>query len=431
MLFLFNDVFNRPSYRYLVVGAAVTVASAFVSAAQAQNLFEATPNDPARQSAARLASPMVIRARSVMINRTIAAAEFARTKKKRNVITIELFSGKTVRLAPREVTAEKGDPTVVWSGSIVGEKHGSATLLARDGGIFGQVQIGQEIYRIDPKSGGVHTISQIRPERFKTDIAIPAPGSHRPAPMRAAPAPNAAPPPRIDVLVMFSNKARLEAIAAGTTIQNEARLAIALANTAYGQTRLRHRLRFAGARILGCFYNETNFDYAQSLYDITNASTCIGQRAANFRTQLKADLVAVLRSSGSYCGIAWVNENPAGQSGYGFSVTSRTCISNHSFAHEVGHNLGLQHDRFVSTGTQSEYNFGYVAVADRVRSVMAYNSLCSSQGFNCTRVPVFSNTTVLGRWNGTIPMGRRRVDGDYANNRRQILRNWAAIAAWY
>ena len=85
-----------------------------------------------------------------------------------------------------------------------------------------------------------------------------------------------------------------------------------------------------------------------------------------------------------------------------FGVTKRTCVSpNYSFAHKLGHNMGLDHDRYVNqTSDPYPYCHGYVNQAalvggapasKRWRTIMAYNSECTDNGISCSRLKRFSN----------------------------------------
>ena len=73
-----------------------------------------------------------------------------------------------------------------------------------------------------------------------------------------------------------------------------------------------------------------------------------------------------------------------------------------TFTHEIGHNFGLRHDRFVNSVVSAifPYAFGYVnnrafepdaTVETRWRTVMAYQNRCSNAGFGCPRLLRFSN----------------------------------------
>lgn len=412
-------------FRLAVTAATLSVFGA--SVANSQNLFnEPSTNNmplPARQLG-------TLRSRYVEVDQSVMNSAFNTEAQVAGSIKVQLFPDVNITIKPSGAAHPIGEGATSVSGQVEGVRHGYATLVQRQGGVVGHVQMGRQVFTISPQGGGIHTITQEVPQQDKGDIAIPAPGSLGARPLNQ-PMPSAGSViPRIRVLVLYTDRAASEASAAGKTIQDEAALAISLANSAYEATAMRpYRLHLAGARPVGCRYDETSGGYSQILYDVTDATTCIGRRASIMRDRRQADLVAVLRGNGSYCGVAWVNENPVGRDRTGFSVTSRNCISNQSFSHEVGHNLGLQHDRYVSSGTQSEFNFGFVALSDRIRTVMAYNSQCSDQGTSCSRVPVFSNIVRAGYWSG-VKVGRSLRQGDAPDNRSMLRQNWHTVAGW-
>ncbi|MEM6800306.1 MAG: zinc-dependent metalloprotease family protein [Bacteroidota bacterium] len=117
----------------------------------------------------------------------------------------------------------------------------------------------------------------------------------------------------------------------------------------------------------------------------------------------RADLVALVTSS-IYCGVAYVQPNPTYfYADIGFSVTGLACMNtNLTFAHEVGHNMGLHHDWFVNTSPNPcRHHHGYVnqnapaGFSHRWRTVMAYNNNCSNTfGFSCRRLPYWSNPDI-------------------------------------
>lgn len=81
-----------------------------------------------------------------------------------------------------------------------------------------------------------------------------------------------------------------------------------------------------------------------------------------------------------------------------FCVVKESCIlGNYSLAHELGHLYGSHHDHYalglviLSTDDPNEFAYGYVNLDDQWRTVMAYNDECEDSGFNCTRIPYFSN----------------------------------------
>jgi hypothetical protein len=142
-----------------------------------------------------------------------------------------------------------------------------------------------------------------------------------------------------------------------------------------------------------------------------------------------ADAVSFwVEDGGSSCGIAWlmVIVSPLFES-FAFSVVDRECATgNYTFGHELGHNMGAHHDRYVTTGNGAyPYSHGYVYTPDRWRTIMAYNTECRDLGFNCTRIQHWSNPDI--NYNG-VPTGVPAGQPDSADN-RLTLNNTAYTVA--
>lgn len=135
------------------------------------------------------------------------------------------------------------------------------------------------------------------------------------------------------------------------------------------------------------------------------------------RTTHSADLVSlIVASPTTTCGVGYLNTNPVNYtSAAGFNVVVYNCVvGNYSMAHELGHNMGLQHDWYVSSSSlPCAYHHGYVNQAvipsgtptgARWRTILAYNDQCAAQvpTFNCTRLNYWSNPTITNTGN---PMG--------------------------
>ncbi|GGP90622.1 InlB B-repeat-containing protein [Streptomyces melanogenes] len=113
-----------------------------------------------------------------------------------------------------------------------------------------------------------------------------------------------------------------------------------------------------------------------------------------------------------------------------FSVVDVQSIVNwYNFGHEVGHNLGLFHDRATLTQQlngqdyrpylTTPYSTGYITPNRRFHTLMAYSSAC---GQPCAAVNQYSNTE--NTWAGQ-PLG------DQDNNNAAVARLTTPIVAGY
>jgi hypothetical protein len=104
------------------------------------------------------------------------------------------------------------------------------------------------------------------------------------------------------------------------------------------------------------------------------------------RNNYRADLVSMFVENPSYCGMAWFGPLES----HAFSVVARNCATGYfSFAHEVGHNLGLDHDLANAVSSPYEYGHGYIDPGCQFRTVMAYASC------NAPRVGYHSNPNIV------------------------------------
>ena len=104
-----------------------------------------------------------------------------------------------------------------------------------------------------------------------------------------------------------------------------------------------------------------------------------------------ADLVAMISMDTNYCGIAYVMSSDSSNfAPWAFSVTKKSCVSNSTLDHEIGHNQGICHNREETGCSTPAYAYGYGLCGPTFRTIMSYSSPCGT-----SRIRHFSNPNVL------------------------------------
>ena len=281
--------------------------------------------------------------------------------------------------------------------------------------VAGTVQAPPDTYTIRSVGDGVHVIRKVDLSTLPPEaepVVIPATAADAPPPaVSGAGDPPVIPrsiadPPQarsddgsvIDVLVVYTPAAKW--FAGGTAaIETLIDLSVAETNQAYADSNVFQRIRLAHKQEI---VHEERRGF-EDIYRLVRPGDGFLDDVHKLRDDHQADLVALITGPvGFLCGIAAVigPETPD----TGFSITAANCLSpNYTFAHELGHNMGLRHDVYADDTIDERFpdNHGYVnqrafvpgaPESVRWRTIMAYNRQCRSQGgFYCARLPRFSN----------------------------------------
>ena len=244
----------------------------------------------------------------------------------------------------------------------------------------------------------------------------------------------------IDVMVVYTPLAK-QREGGRAAIEALIDLLVAETNQAYANSGVIHRIRLV---LRGEVDYTEDGDYDIDLRRLRREFDGYMDHLHELRDLYAADLVHLVVGIRypAACGVA-----PAvgGGESRGFALTPFHCGAL-AFAHELGHNMGLHHDRYVVGNPGRWANYGYVnqrafepdaPESSRWHTIMAFSDQCSDAGFSCQWLPYFSNPERT--YNGD-PMGvpadhpSTGVDGpaDAAgslNERREITANFRRSSA--
>jgi hypothetical protein len=346
-------------------------------------------------------SPAEVREREIRVNFADLTSSAAKE------LSFQLLDGKSYTAVRSESEGFDAfaDGGTVWRGKINGPEgwSGDVTLSVKGQAMSGLIYSPDAVYEIVPQGDFRHLLVELDQNLFPACAgALP----QRPASeteeteadaRKAAAAGTAAADDGslIDVLVVYTSNVR-SALGGTTQAQTFAQQSINSTNTAYINSGITPRVRLVGT--MEASYSEAGTLDAALKWVDDNAAVAAARNSVN------ADMVAlIVENASDGCGLAYVMRSVgSGFSGSAFSATARGCaVGNLSFAHELGHNEGCEHNPENSAPASSAsypYAFGHY-VDGSFRTVMSYENPCL---FGCTRVAYFSNPSVT--FNG-LPTG--------------------------
>lgn len=314
---------------------------------------------------------------------------------------------------------ERLQPTIsggfVLTGELDGVPFSQVTLSVLNGALNGLVSTFEGSYRIHPVRPGLHLIAEDDPEGYPPS-AQPLLPPILPAGQVGAMAGGDDDGSRIDVLVAYTDSAA-NAMDGEAGILTAIDLAVQHANIGYANSQIDQRLHLVQAGRVS--YNDTglkNTDwFISTLTRLQSQGDGYMDAVHTWRENSKADLVALIvgPADAFVCGIGYLMSEPTHTyfDYYAFSVTAVSCLGNHTFAHELGHNMGAHHNIENAGGMEGYFPYSYGYLGPTFSTVMAYGG---------NRINYWSNPYVsyLGQATGTAS----------ANN-ALTLNNTAAIVA--
>ncbi len=277
----------------------------------------------------------------------------------------------------------------VWRGVTKGGSELQAVLTVKNGLLAGALRNSQELYEIRPTADGHHLIEKLDPASFQPCGGSAGPSrTEKPAneeelQLRTE-AMLATTPVEIQLLSVYTTAAKT---AAGGAAQIEATIQAAVdsANAVFINSQVNARYLLVGMA-------EISYAEAGNMSDDLNWVQANAGVTA-LRDQYGADMVSlIVNNGGAYCGLAIAMRTPGpGFANLAFQVTARSCaVGNLTFAHEHGHNLGMEHD--PANGVLPQYasypwSFGHFTNGG-YRTVMSYNNQCTA---GCAPIAYFSN----------------------------------------
>ena len=345
-----------------------------------------------------------------------------------NRIVISLPDGRDIAAVASDYE-EIGKGQFIWRGEIEGEADGLVTLSVVNGKLVGDIITENgSMFSIRSVRQGVALVEELDPTQFPEEaepsLIEKPPTPERPSDVGIDGETPTAPPEEpviiglmqrivlvqraeaqpvpdetsIDVMVLYTGGVLEYAGGDDEAVLGKITQAVSDTNRSYKKSNVAQRLRLA-------HFDRTTYEETDDLHTALSAFPTLSGMIET-RSTYDADIVVMLTKPvprKGICGIARQMTKPPSSSfcTEAFAVVPVNCAtSKHSFAHELGHVMGANHNiMFNADGTPIkvantfEHSHGFVSPTNRWRTIMSYPTT-SCVLPSCKRIPYWSNPSV-------------------------------------
>ncbi|MGE3760234.1 MAG: CFI-box-CTERM domain-containing protein, partial [Pseudobdellovibrionaceae bacterium] len=362
----------------------------------------------------------------IQLNSSLFSKIKAQEQQSLELLNLDLFDDLEVEFYKTK-TISHSNKMFTWIGEILEDPWSSAVLTFDENGVVGNINIEGRVYFIGQIGEGLHFVSEGNRSKIAEDELRPMP----------TPPVNSAVQPKADTFndgsfvdIMFLYTA--DALAAEPTIETEITNTVEFTNASLARSCGLFRLRHVHTE-------QVVYDESLSNSDLLSCMATTGDGCLDIVDTLRsthgADIVSMWQAAP--VAIGYIPDAGTSNPAAGFNAISPgSGITSMTFTHEVGHNFGINHDRYSEDLSLNDYNapkgfaYDYVDIDNNFSTNVARGGSCALADRNCFYSGYYSNPRILK--NG-FPLGKAGIADGVAtlNSMRVHLGNYAQATSAY